>query len=33
MKRLTKDNPKAQMVLGLLVVVIGLLFLVDNLGW
>ena len=33
MKHLTKDNPKAQMVLGLLVVVVGLLFLIDNLGW
>lgn len=33
MSRLAKTNPKAQMVLGVLVVVIGLLFLVDNLGW
>lgn len=29
----TNPNPKAQMVLGVMVVVIGLLFLVDNLGW
>jgi predicted membrane protein len=33
MNPVTRTNPKAQMVLGLLVVVIGLLFLVDNLGW
>jgi len=33
MSRIAKTNPKAQMVLGLMVVVIGLLFLVDNLGW
>ncbi|MET0322912.1 MAG: DUF5668 domain-containing protein [Duganella sp.] len=33
MNSATKTNPRAQMVLGLLVVVIGLLFLVDNLGW
>jgi hypothetical protein len=33
MNRIAKANPKAQMVLGLLVVVLGLLFLVDNLGW
>lgn len=33
MSRIAKANPRAQMVLGLLVVVVGLLFLVDNLGW
>lgn len=33
MKTIRQANPKAQMVLGLAVVVLGLLFLVDNLGW
>ncbi|KQQ45883.1 hypothetical protein ASF61_19760 [Duganella sp. Leaf126] len=33
MSRLARTNPRGQMVLGLLVVVIGLLFLIDNLGW
>lgn len=33
MKSIRQANPKAQMVLGLAVVLLGLLFLVDNLGW